>query len=133
MIYDSGNEPVSATNIDAVAAATGRALHLASKTANKYICISSVTTSQNEILVALEEATGSEWSITRTSTQNLVAQARGKFAKGDYSCFVEFLLVHLFQDGGKRIVVAPGESSGNELLGVPALDLNTVVRDILRQ
>lgn len=133
VIYDSGNEPLSATNLDAVVSATGRALHLASATANRYISISSVTTTQNDMLARLEEESGTQWSITRVSTQDVLAQGRKKFARGDYSCFLEFLAVHLFQDDGNHIVVAPDDPSGNKLLSVPALDLNVIVRNVLGQ
>ena len=98
---------------------------------NKYICISSETTVQNDILEILEVESGSNWRITRANTQGVLAQGREKFARGDFSHFLEFLAVQLFQDDGNHIVVAPDDPSENKFLSVPALDLQMVVRNVL--
>ena len=98
---------------------------------NKYICISSVTTVQNDILETLEVESGSEWRITRANTQGVLAQGRKKLARGEHFHFLKFLAVQLFQDDGNHIVVASDDPSGKEFLSVPALDLQMVARNAL--
>ena len=47
------------------------------ETSNRYLYIASLETAQNEILAVLEEATGTEWSVKATTTEEQVAQLIG--------------------------------------------------------
>lgn len=54
-------------------------------TANQYLYISSVETTQKEILVALKTATGASWSVQKTTTASEVSEANKKLQAGDFS------------------------------------------------
>lgn len=54
-------------------------------TANQYLYISSVDTTQKEILAALEKATGAPWSTQNTTTESEVSEGSKKLQAGDFS------------------------------------------------
>ena len=64
-IWDDGEKKFTLTNEKQLGEAVVSVLKHPEITANKYLYISSVETSQNEILAALEKATSSKWTLHR--------------------------------------------------------------------
>jgi hypothetical protein len=52
---------------------------------NKYVYISSVQTTQLEILAALKKVSAEKWTVTQVSSKELLVQAKEKLARGDGS------------------------------------------------
>lgn len=89
------------------------------QTANKNLYIASVETSQNEILAALEEATGTKWSVRNTTTDKEVSESFKKLEKGDYSGLYTLGLATSFgKIPGLRANYVRDEDLANELLGL---------------
>ncbi|KAL4738363.1 hypothetical protein BDV11DRAFT_189780 [Aspergillus similis] len=84
-IWDDGNKRFTFTNQAQLGRALVSVLRCPGATANRYLYISSVETSQNEILAALEKATESSWAVQRTTTDAEVSDATAKLQKGDFS------------------------------------------------
>ena len=133
-IWDSGNEPVSGTTLADVGTAIANILKNADATANKVLCISSITTTQNELLKTFESVTGKKWATSTTPTTEILDRGRTRLAaKEFYGAFVDFLIVDLFQEGEKRGVIAqPGEGTNKEL-GLPARSVEEIVRGVLSE
>ncbi|KAL4745747.1 hypothetical protein BDW72DRAFT_211064 [Aspergillus terricola var. indicus] len=84
-IWDDGNKRFTFTNQAQLGRALVSVLRHPGATANRYLYISSVETSQNEILAALEKATESSWTVQRTTTDAEVSDATAKLQNGDFS------------------------------------------------
>ncbi|KAL4954142.1 hypothetical protein BDW69DRAFT_205413 [Aspergillus filifer] len=83
-IWDDGNKKFTLTNEKQLGDALVSVLKHPDITANKYLYISSVETSQNEILAALEKATSSKWTLQHTTTEQQVAEGSKKLQAGDF-------------------------------------------------
>lgn len=128
-IIDSGNEPFQGTNLPTVGLAIVSILQRLPDTANKYLVISSFTTTQNELLALYEEETGAKWTTTNAKSEDLQKTADEKLAKGDFSAFLEYLGAFVFGDGKGP---ARSAESANELLGLPKEDLRATVKAALQ-
>lgn len=125
-ITDSGNEKFQTSTKSTIAKAVASILKHPKETANQYLSIASVQPTQNEMLKIVEEETGGKWTVKRQSSAELVKTGEDKFAKGDYSAFLELVAAHLYADGADH-AVKDGELA-NKLLGLPEEDLRESVR-----
>ncbi len=117
-IYDGGDNRLSFTNLALIGAATVSILRNPDKTANKHIYIHSFKATQNEILAALEKATGEKWKTTAAQTKELRKTGEEKLAKGDFSGVFDILVAVIF--GGDKIFdYATHNGLNNEELGLP--------------
>jgi hypothetical protein len=128
-IYDSGNEPFTATNLPTIGFAIASVLQHPAETANKYIDIASFRTSQNELLKIAEEETGTKWTVNRVSTEGITEAADAKLAKFDYSAFSDYLKVYEFRDGEGQS--PKDEELANGLLGLPREDVRESLKKAL--
>ncbi|KAL4875138.1 hypothetical protein BJY04DRAFT_211540 [Aspergillus karnatakaensis] len=83
-IWDTGDKKFTLTNQKQLGDALVSLLRLPEATANKYLYISSVETSQNEILAALESATSASWTAKRTTTDDEVSDGIKLLHEGDF-------------------------------------------------
>ena len=83
-IWDDGEKKFTLTNEKQLGEAVVSVLKHPEITANKYLYISSVETSQNEILAALEKATSSKWTLHHTTTNEQVTEGSKKLQAGDF-------------------------------------------------
>lgn len=130
VIYDSGNEPVQASNLAFIGRAIAAVLSQPEKTANQYLSIASFNPSQNQILEIVEAETGDKWKIEHASTAEQEKTGLEKLSKGDYSAFSNLLRRHIYADGANHAV--KGENSANGLLGLQEEDLAATVKEWLR-
>ncbi|KAA8650352.1 hypothetical protein EYZ11_000697 [Aspergillus tanneri] len=129
-IWDGGSKSFTLTNEKQLAQAVVSVLQYPQETQNQNINIASVETTQNEILAALEEETGAKWSVTSTTTDEQVSEARKKLGAGDFSG--AFMLVR-----ATTYASIPGLQSNyvkdlnlsNDLLG---LELESVKKTVKR-
>ncbi|KAJ4289912.1 hypothetical protein N0V88_006707 [Collariella sp. IMI 366227] len=129
-IFDSGNEPGSASTLPFVAQAVVAVLKREEQTANKYYHVAEHTVTQNQLLRLFEEETGVKFAVTNTSTKDIAKVRDEKIARGDWSAFFEALLVYGFADGEGK-VVKEGDA-GNKELGLEGRELREVVREFVR-
>ncbi|KAI1372384.1 NAD(P)-binding protein [Hypoxylon crocopeplum] len=130
VIYDSGNEPVQASNLAFIGRAIAAILSQPDKTANQYLSIASFNPSQNQILEIVEAETGEKWKVEHASTADQEHIGLEKLSKGDYSAFSNLLRRRIYADGANLAV--KGETSANGLLGLQEEDLTATIREWLR-
>jgi len=131
LIYDFGDTRISATNIEATALALLGVLRDPAATANKYLYVASVTTSQNEILASLEKATEKTWEVTKASTAAAGLEGGAKLAKGDFTGIRPVLHRLMYGgDAGGNFEETP-EGLANELLKLPKENLDDIIKDVL--
>ncbi|PON23685.1 hypothetical protein TGAM01_v207332 [Trichoderma gamsii] len=129
-IWDGGNKKFTLTNEQDLGAATAAVLKKPEETANKYLFISSVETTQNEILAALEEITGAKWTVNNTTTKEQVDAANQKLGAGDFNGALALVRATSFGDiPGLKSNYTKDEVLANNLLGLkPATVTDTVKR-----
>lgn len=82
-IYNSGNQPYEATNVEQVARAVTEALVHADMTENQYVYINSCTPTQNKILDALEKASSTKWDVTHSKVRGLGESSLKKLTESE--------------------------------------------------
>lgn len=131
-MVDSGNERFQTSTLAQVGRAVVHVLQHPDETANKYISTSSFNVSQNEIISAVEDLTGTKFPVTaRQSSADLQKLGEEKLAKGDWTAF--FDLLKAWNNGDGRGNALSEEESGNKLIGLEGEDLKTVLREWLRK
>jgi hypothetical protein len=131
-IYDSGDEPITTTTGAAIGTAVANTLVHFDKTANRFLKIRSVKTSQNRILAALEEVTATKWDVTKISTKDIAEGRKKKLEEKRFQeAFMDLLTVQLFEDGMGRGNITDLEESDNVLLGVKEEDIGDIIRRLI--
>ncbi|KAF4631096.1 hypothetical protein G7Y89_g7039 [Cudoniella acicularis] len=104
IIFDGGNRPFSTSNLSQIGNSVVAALSKPAETRNKYLCIHSFTVTQNQILAALEKATGKKWDVTTSTTEAAEREGKELFGKGDYNGLLLLLKVNMLGEGFKNQV-----------------------------
>lgn len=125
-IIDSGNQPFSATNVATVGQAVASLLSHPTETANKFLSVSSVTTTQNEVLKLLEAESRQKWQVEHMSSNDLEKLGDRRKAEGDFSYFMLYLRHFFFSDGSCGFV-KEGDSA-NWLLGLEKEDIRSTIQ-----
>jgi hypothetical protein len=103
-------------------------------TANRYLYVSSVEASQNEILAALEKATESSWTVHRTTTDVEVNDATGKLQKGDFSGALTLVRATVYGDiPGLGSNYARDRYLANGLLGLEEESVEGTIQSVVGQ
>ncbi|KAM0513953.1 hypothetical protein ACHAPE_007308 [Trichoderma viride] len=130
-IWDGGNKKFTLTNEKDLGAATAAVLKKPEETANKYLFISSVETTQNEILAALEETTGTKWTVNNTTTKEQVDAARQKLGAGDFNGALVLVRATSYGDiPGLKSNYAKDEVLANNLLGLKPASVTDTVKHV---
>ncbi|KAL2867810.1 aromatic alcohol reductase [Aspergillus lucknowensis] len=131
-IWDGGNSRFTATNEKQLGDAVVSVLQRPQATANQYLYISSVETSQNEILAALEQATSPSWTVTRTTTDAEVSEGTRKLGEGDFSGALALVRATSFGDlSGLGANYAKDRVLANELLGLKGESIRETVERVV--
>lgn len=96
--------------------------------ANKYLAVSELETTQNEVVAAAERIQGVKYQVSHISSEELLQSGNERFAKGDHMGFVDFLEAHLYGDGAGHAI---GSDSDNAVLGLKRSNLDDVLKEIL--
>lgn len=88
------------------------------KTANRNVYVNSYRTTQNEILAALEKATGEKWKTTPASAEELRKEGQEKVSRGDFGG-VKALIIGTMYCGVEALDYAKRRGLDNEVLGLP--------------
>ncbi|KAI1850242.1 hypothetical protein JX265_002138 [Neoarthrinium moseri] len=129
-IFDSGNETFHASSLGFIGRAVAAVLCRPSATANKYLVVSGVAPTQNEILRVIETATGQKWAVKHVDSKEKEKQGIAALEKSDYNgAFLPLLHHYLFSDGGGNGISL--ENSDNAVLGLEADDLPELIKSSL--
>ncbi|KAM0551267.1 hypothetical protein ACHAPJ_008612 [Fusarium lateritium] len=128
-LVDSGNEPYSTTTLAFVGDAVAAILKKPDETANKYLDIAGVTTTQNEVLKIAEQVTGDKFEVSHISGAELEKIGDEKIAKKDFGAFGDYLQQFLFADGAGHSL--KGDKNAIELLGLRTENLEEVIKGVV--
>ncbi|KAL7944846.1 NAD(P)-binding protein [Trichoderma barbatum] len=127
--YDLTNKTATVWDGD-LGTAVASVLKKPEETANKYLFVSSVETTQNEVLAALETATSTKWAINNTTTREQIDAALQKIGAGDFSGAFTLVRATSYSNiSGLKSNYAKEETLSNDILGLkPASITKTVKR-----
>ena len=130
-IFDSGDSQFSTTTLPTIGQAVRSIMHHPDETANKFVYVASVTTSQNGILKALEQATGRKWEVEHASMAERAKTGQEKLRNGDiYPGVIDLIQASVF-DERRGANYAKTRGLGNEMLGLPEETLEGMVKALL--
>ncbi|KAH6951813.1 hypothetical protein DER45DRAFT_388328 [Fusarium avenaceum] len=130
-LVDSGNEPYSTSTLAFIGDAVAAILKKPDETANKYLDIAGVTTTQNEVLQLVEQITGDKFEVSGISSAELEKTGDEKIARGDFSAFGNYLEQFLFADGAGHSLT--GETNAIDLLGLGKENLEEVIKSVVAE
>lgn len=110
-----------------------KSLQNPAETANKIIHIASFTVTLNDILHALEKATGTQWKVERTKSKDEIATAQQKLRDGDLVGAAPHLIRATWYSEGRGANYADEFGLDNDMLGLPHEDLESVVKELVRE
>ncbi|KAL2840543.1 hypothetical protein BJY01DRAFT_257391 [Aspergillus pseudoustus] len=118
-IWDGGDRKYTATNEKQLGDAVISVLKRPDSTENQYLYVSSVETSQRELLAAFERATGSSWTVVNTTTEAEVSEGTKKLSQGDFSGALTLVRATTYSNlPGLGANFAKDRKLANELLGL---------------
>ncbi|EPS27631.1 hypothetical protein PDE_02575 [Penicillium oxalicum 114-2] len=133
IIYDSGTEKFTATTLAGIGQSVVGVLQHPDETANRFVKVLSIITTQNELLEAFQRVTGREWPVQRASSRTVLESGQRKFQEGIGSWRLELAVAQMYDEGQARCVVAPSwEGSDSPLLGVQNESADEVVSKALQ-
>ncbi|KAI0206159.1 NAD(P)-binding protein [Astrocystis sublimbata] len=145
-IYDAGTESFTGTTLEGIGQSVVGVLTHLFETANRFVKVRSIKTSQNELLAAFQRAAaaknenkeqeevegGKKWEIEHSNTQQLFEEGRRKHAQSIAGWTLDLVVYQLYAPGEARCVVAPTrEASDSPLLGVKEEGVDEVVEKAL--
>ena len=83
-LVDGGETPFTTSNAAQIGRALIAVLNHAAETANKLVFVESFTTTQLEILAALENATGEKWQVVQKKSEDIRTEALKAMGEGDF-------------------------------------------------
>lgn len=127
-IWDSGETVFTATNVAQIGKAVTRVLQKPEETANRYVYVSSVQTSQKEILDSIERVTGEKWNVVNVNSESKIKELKGKLENGDYSGIFTLVSAAI-----AAVPLGNLEKAGlnNDLVGLEKESLDETVRRVL--
>jgi hypothetical protein len=105
----------------------------AEETKNKIVYANSFRTSQNEILVALENATGKTWNVERVSSEDEVRVGKGMLREGNMMGIMAIVKSIPFAKGWGADFEGEGVEVMNGVLGLDRESLDEVISEVLKE
>ncbi|KAM0272197.1 hypothetical protein ACHAQH_008820 [Verticillium albo-atrum] len=130
---DGGKTRFTTSNSDQIARSLVGILEHADETKNKLVFVESFTTSQVEVLAALEKASGEKWQVEHVTSDEVRAQGFKLFGEGDLQGGGGALIQALvLGEGGLEDHTASGVAEWNKLLGLPKENVEETVERVLK-
>ncbi|KAF3011278.1 hypothetical protein E8E13_011686 [Curvularia kusanoi] len=126
-LLDGGNIKFSASTLPFIGSAVVKVLEKPQETENKLMYIHSLHVTQEEVLAALEKATGDKFQRTSESSEEELKKCRPKMLDGDHDAREEVVAIWgvVAADWKKR------DAFANSLLGLEEEDLDEVVQKVV--
>ncbi|KAF2258724.1 isoflavone reductase family protein-like protein CipA [Lojkania enalia] len=128
-LIDEGKAKFSATNLHQIGLALIKILEKPSETKNKFVYISSFTTTQNDILAAAEKLTGEKFKVDHVSSKDLQASGSEKLGKGDFSGIAELIQASAF--GAQELCDLTPAGLWNDKLGLEKESFEDSIKSVL--
>jgi len=127
-LLDGGNIKFSASTLPFIGSAVVKILEKPQETENKLLYIHSLHVTQEEVLAALEKATGDRFERIEENSEEELKKCRPKMLDGDHDAREEVVAIWgvVAADWKKR------EAFANELLGLEEEDLDEVVQRVVK-
>lgn len=127
-LLDGGNIKFSASTLPFIGSAVVKVLEKPQETENKLLYIHSLHVTQEEVLAALEKATGDKFERIEEDSEEELKKCRPKMLDGDHDAREEVVAIWgvVAADWKKR------EEFANELLGLKEEDLDEVVQQVVK-
>lgn len=103
------------------------------KVKNSHVHISSVNTTQNELLAELERATAATFTVTKVASSSVKESALKKLQAGDLSAILPLLQYVAWGEEGYSQWNAKAEKGNALLLTGPKRTLQDTIADIVKQ
>ncbi|KAK7702216.1 hypothetical protein SLS64_009794 [Diaporthe eres] len=133
-LVDGGNTRFTTSNVSQIARAIISVLEHPAETKNQLVFVESFTTTQAEVLAALQKATGQDWKVREESSKDVRLQGFKKVGEGDImggGALVITALV-LGREGLEDHTSVKG-GIWNKRLGLEAESVEETVRAVLEQ
>ncbi|KAI0479679.1 NmrA-like family protein [Xylaria cf. heliscus] len=133
-IYDAGTEEFSGTTLEGIGQSVVGVLQHPGETANRFVKVRSILTSQKALLAAFERATKKEekrWEVESSTAQQTLEDGRDKHARGVGGWVLDLLVFQLYAPGEARCVVGDEGDLDSPLLGVREESVDEVVEKAL--
>lgn len=127
-IYDGGEVPFSATNLKRVGESLVALLsskELVEESANKYVYVTSFTTTQNKILSIYEKLTGMKWKVNELQAESVLSDGLEKFKSRDFSAVPRLIQAAIFS---KETLADFSGKSWDKKLGLPEESLEETIK-----
>ncbi|RSL92346.1 hypothetical protein CEP52_013860 [Fusarium oligoseptatum] len=126
-IFDGGDIPYEATNLDQVGRAIAKSLKNPEATKNQYVYVNSFTVTQNEVVRALERATGEKFEISHGTVDGLWQDGVAQVKDGQLMGTLAMIAGAIYGKGGlAHFSVTKG--LWNAKLGLPQEDLDEFLK-----
>ncbi|KAL4922090.1 hypothetical protein BDW62DRAFT_217916 [Aspergillus aurantiobrunneus] len=133
-IWDGGNKKFTLTNQKQLGEAVVSVLRRPEVSANQHLYISSVETTQNEILAALESSTSSSWTVQHTTTDAQIREANEKLQAGDFNGAVTLALAAIYGDiPGLQANFAKDHTLANNVLGLKDESVQETIKRVVSE
>ncbi|KAJ9156320.1 NAD(P)-binding domain [Pleurostoma richardsiae] len=129
-LFDGGDIPYEATNLDQVGRAIAKSLKKPELTRNQYVYVNSFTVTQNEVLKALETVTGEKFKVSQGTVEGLWQDGAAKVKEGQPLGALAQIAGAVYGKGGLGHFSAT-KGLWNERLGLPQENLLEVVSQII--
>lgn len=145
-LFDGGNTRLNTTTMATVGLGVARLCELPISSSssdtpslsdykNKFVYLSSFLTNQNEMLAAVQKATGtkaSDWKIEHKTADAHIQDGKDRLAKGDFYGMVSMLYgTNLKEGAGGNYESVKG--TANKALGLPTEDMDEVVKRTVQE
>lgn len=121
-IFDGGDIPFEATNLDQVGRAIAKSLKNHDLTKNQYVYVNNFTVTQNEVLRALEQATGESFEVSYGTVDGLWQDGAKQVKEGQPFGVLSMIAGAVYGKGGLANFSST-KGLWNEKLGLPQENL----------
>ncbi|KUL87443.1 hypothetical protein ZTR_04767 [Talaromyces verruculosus] len=129
---DDGEGYLSTTTLDSTALALNRILLSPGTTANQIVFLSDFATTQKDMVETIERLTGEKWQRKSINTAETIPALKEGWQNGN--AFAGYGLINIgFTKGTYSGHFEPVYSVRNKELGLPETDLETVIREALKE
>ncbi|KAI9663108.1 MAG: hypothetical protein M1821_008156 [Bathelium mastoideum] len=132
-VFDSGDQPYEATNMRQIGRAVAGILKHPEGTKNRYVYVNSFTVTQNQVITAVEKASGDKFEVSKMTTRDLRDEGYRNAEKGNLELgFPQVVTSAIYGHGGLNNFSAHKELA-NETLGLPKESLEETIAEVLEE